>query len=112
MNKSDNNINTGKILNDYLQKNRITKRELGRKINRGGDSIGKYIENSSIQTGILIEISQVLKHNFLQDLADSLPKEFASNIKHSDENDQLIANLKEEIKVLQIQNELLMRMKS
>ena len=116
MNTSKHNINTGKLLNDFIIKNRITKAHLGRDINRDGVSINHYIANTSIQTGILMDISYALKHNFFHDIANYLPEEFTKtelidHVKATAEKDKLnlIENLQEEIKVLRIQNELLLK---
>ncbi|NHN27533.1 hypothetical protein FIA58_017780 [Flavobacterium jejuense] len=108
MKKGRNNISTGKLLSDFISKNKIKKSTLGKTINRDGVSILKYTQNSSIQTGILIELCYALQHNFFQDIANQLPDTFSVN-EHKKEE---IATLKEEIKVLQIQNELLMKLKS
>jgi len=118
MKLSQNNIDTGKLIGFYLTKNRISKTELGRKINRKGISILRFIESPSIQTGILIDICHAVKHNFLYDLAMQLPSDFTKN---ESENTQkasketelkvLIEMLQEENKTLKIQNELLMKLK-
>lgn len=108
MKKGKNNIHTGKLLSDFISKNKIKKSTLGKNINRDGVSILKYMQNSSIQTGILIELSFALQHNFFQDIANQLPNTFSGNENKNEE----IETLKEEIKVLQIQNELLMKLKS
>ncbi|NJM80714.1 MAG: hypothetical protein HC854_15895 [Flavobacterium sp.] len=108
MKKSKNNIDTGKLLSDIISKNKINKSELGKAINRDGVSILKYTQNESIQTGILIELCYALEHNFFQDIANQLPNTFTGN---EHKNEELEA-LKEEIKVLKIQNEVLMKIRS
>jgi hypothetical protein len=119
MKKSKNNIDTGKLIDNFLQKNKITRAEVGRDINRNGLSILKYIQNSSIQTGILIDISFALKHNFFQDLANALPQDFSKNEiidtekTAQDKNIQeQLARLEKENMILKIQNELLMKIKA
>ncbi len=111
-----NNIDTGKLLADYIKKNKIRKTELGREINRTGLSILNYTRNVSIQTGILIEMCYALQHNFFSDIADQLPEGFSkTNLKQNSqvsEKDLLIEQLQEENKVLKIQNELLMKLRS
>jgi hypothetical protein len=115
MKTSKNNIHTGEMLENYMSKHRYTKAELGRGINRLGISVFQYIQNSSIQTGILIDICHALEHNFFQDMADQLPHTFSKNnansTSYADEKDQLIALLQQENKVLKIQNDLLMKIK-
>ncbi|WP_445455037.1 hypothetical protein [Flavobacterium sp. HNIBRBA15423] len=105
MKKGKHNINTGKLLSDFFTKNRINKSQLGKEINRDGVSILKYTQNSSVQTGILIELCYALNHNFFQDIANQLPDNFTVYNHKEDE----IELLKDEIKVLKIQNELLMK---
>lgn len=119
MKKSKHNIDTGKLLDDFLRKNRIAKTSLAADINRNKVSVLKYTQNESIQTGILIDICYALKYNFFQEMADAMPKEFeyTPNIdpeKVARENNQqtLMAQLQEENKILKIQNELLMKIKT
>lgn len=112
---SKNNIDTGKLLNDFIKKNNIIKAQLGRDIQRDSVAIAKYLANSSIQTGILLDICYALQHNFFQDIANALPASFTkSDFIHDQttEERKLIASLREENKVLQIQNELLMKLKT
>src|SRR5688572_19643298 len=118
MKKGKNNINTGRLLREFLQKNRISNAGLGRDINRNGYSITKYVESDSIQTGILIEICHATKHNFFQDIANEVPSDFTVNREPKFKEIGVIAQLQEEINrlkqemnVLSIQNELLMKLK-
>src|SRR6187401_126937 len=106
MKQGKNNIDTGKLLRDFIGKNRITKSNLGRDIGRNGLSIFQYTQNSSIQTGILIDICHATKHNFFQDIANEMPREFTVIKELNPEKDLLIAQLQQEINVLKIQNEL------
>lgn len=106
-------INTGKMILDYITKNRMSKTELGSMIGRKGVSITNYTRSESIQTGILLNLSHAAKHNFFRDIADQLPAEYTT-VKSEDktilnEKDNLIAQLQEELKVLKIQHEMLLR---
>ena len=119
MKKSKNNIDTGKLLDDFLRKNRISKTSLGADIHRSKVSVLKYTQNVSIQTGILIDICYALKYNFFQELANALPKDFEfveviddEKVSHQNNQQTLIAELQEENKILKIQNELLMKIKT
>jgi hypothetical protein len=108
-------IDTGKMILDFITKNRMSKTELGNKIDRTALSILGYTRNKSVQTGILLSICNATKHNFFRDIADQLPDDY-TYIKPEDmtlhnEKDYLIAQLQEENKVLKIQNEVLMRIK-
>jgi hypothetical protein len=111
MNYSKNNINTGRMLNDYFIKNRIVKDQVGRDINRNGKGVGAFVKNGSIQTGILIDICYALQHNFFQDIANKLPKDFGVDKTLDAANENSILQILEENKILKIQNELLMRLK-
>jgi hypothetical protein len=117
-NKSKNNVNTGKLLADYIEKNKINKAALGRSINRTGVSIVRYTYNNSIQTDILIDLCYALKHNFFQDIVNALPDDFTKNtivdqqkIAFEESQKALLERIQEENKVLKIQNELLMKIK-
>ncbi|WP_293892166.1 hypothetical protein [Flavobacterium sp.] len=108
-------IDTGKMILDYITKNKMSKTELGNKIDRRGISITNYTRTKGIHTGILLNISHAVKHNFFRDIADQLPADY-TYIKPEDmtlhkEKDNLIAELQEENKVLKIQNEILLRIK-
>lgn len=76
MKRSNYNIDTGRLIQLYLNDKRISKTSLGNKINRSGVSVLRYTQNFSIQTGILLDICHALQHNFFQDMADQLPKDF------------------------------------
>jgi hypothetical protein len=109
MNISKNNINTGKLLADYIRKNRIIKSELGKEIHRDGVAIWRFTQNQSIQTGILIEICHAFKHNFFQDISNRLPPDFTVNTEIAGSDKNLIAQLQEENKVLKIQVDILIK---
>ena len=117
MKKSKNNINIGRMLTQYMIKNKLTKSELALLINKHRVTVMKYTENESMQTNTLIDISYALKHNFLQDVANGLPIDFTSNkpidperAAQEEAQKTLIAQLKEENNTLRIQNELLMKL--
>lgn len=115
MNPTKHNIDTGKLLDAFLSKHRIAKSDLGNGINRTGVSIIRYIQNSSIQTGILLDICHALKHNFFQDIADQLPTEFSvskpplDNSATLTEKDHEIEDLKAQIKILQAEKGVLLQ---
>ena|SRR5436190_23303416 len=114
MKKSKHNIDTGKLLNEFVTKNKITKADLGRQIGRDGLTVSNYLKSESIQTNTLLEICHATKYNFFQDLASMLPQDFQDSGITNDvisEKDRLIAQLQEENKVLKIQNEVLMKVR-
>jgi hypothetical protein len=109
MNVSKNNIDTGKLLDDYIRKNRIVKSTLGQEIHRDGMAIMRFTENKSIQTGILLDLCYALKHNFFQEISNQLPADFTVSPENESPDKQLIAQLQEENKVLKIQVDILMK---
>jgi DNA-binding Xre family transcriptional regulator len=111
MKTSKNNINTGVLLTDFIEKRFVNRTELATKINRTAQSITKYSQNSSIQTNILIEICHALEHNFFQDIANQLPENFTINPQWNSAYTQRLKDLEKENEVLKIQNELLMKLK-
>lgn len=116
--KSKNNIDTGKLIERVqLQQNR-TYREIEKAINRPPTSMYQYIRNSSIQTGILIDLCYAMKYNFFQEIANRLPDEFTKTDKEAVEKlaekeayENRIAELEEENKILKVQVDLLMKIK-
>ena len=111
MKKSKHNIDTGRLLRDFIEKRFVNRTELGDKIGRTAQSISKYSQNESIQTEILIEICYALQHNFFQDIAHQLPGDFTVNPQWNNDYSQRLKDLEQENAVLKIQNELLMKLK-
>ncbi len=120
MKKTVYNISIGALLREHIQNKQIVNAELGKAIHRDGMSIAKYMKNESIQTSVLIEFCYALKHNFFRDIADQLPPEFGTNTSEDltilngkdlqiSQKESQIQQLQEEIKVLKIKNELLMK---
>lgn len=110
---SNYNIDTGRLIQLYLNAHRISKTSLGTKINRTGISVLRYTQNFSIQTGILLDICHALQHNFFQDMADQLPKDFTVTNLPIDkdkltawENEK--AHLTERIKILEAEKAILL----
>jgi len=117
MKKSVNNIDTGKLINSFRIKEKLSLSEFGRKLQRTHVGAANYTRNKTIQTSTLIEICYAFRHNFFQEIANALPRDFTINPfkdleKEAQEQEQkeLIAQLQEENKVLKIQNELLMKL--
>lgn len=112
MKKSErNSINVGQLLRNYLKDNQIHGETLASMIGKTGQMVTLYKNSSDMRSNTLEEICYVLKHNFFQDLANHLPREFTVNANLNSANQELIAQLQEENKVLRIQNELLMKLK-
>lgn len=105
-------LDTGKMIKDFMAERKVSQSQLGGMIDRQGISVLNYTRGKTIQTGILLKISHALKHNFFQDIANELPSDYTVNKDIFAERDAVIAQLMEENKVLKIQNELLMKLKS
>ena len=103
--------NTGELLITYFKNNAMQSTRLAELLGITPQTITKYKERTSLRTDRIEAISYALKHNFFQDLANHLPREFTVNADLNSANQELIAQLQEENKVLRIQNELLMKLK-
>ena len=118
MKKSKNNIDTGKLIERVALQQKLTNVEIEKAIDRQPTSMYKYIRNSSIQTGILIDLCYAMKYNFFQEIANKLPDEFTKTDKNAEEKlaqktayENRIAALEEENKILKVQFDLLMKIK-
>lgn len=111
MKKDRNPINVGRILSTHLKDNFIQGEHLAGLIGKQGQTVSLYRNSPDIRTNTLEDISYALEHNFFQDIANHLPREFSVSARYDADNLSLIAQLQEENKVLRIENNLLMRMK-
>ena len=116
--KSKHNIDTGKIIAKLVTQFKVSNREIERAIGRPGSSMHKYLQNSSIQTGILVDLCYALKYNIFQDIANQLPPEFGKiditleeKVALKNERDNRIATLEEENKILKAQLDIVMKLK-
>ena len=111
MKKDRHPIKVGRILSSHLKDNLIQGETLAGLIGKQGQTVSLYRNSPDIRTNTLEDICYALKHNFFQDIANHLPREFSVSPRYNAENLSIIAQLQEENKVLKIQNELLMRLK-
>ena len=111
MSSGKKTISTGKLLDAHLKNNQIQGERLANLIGVQGQTVSKYRSGSIMKSSTIEQICYALEHNFFQDMANHLPREFSVNATLNSANQELIAQLQEENKVLKIQNELLMRMK-
>ena len=111
MKKDRNPINVGRILSTHLKDHFIQGEHLAGLIGKQGQTVSLYRNSPDIRTNTLEDISYALEHNFFQDIANHLPREFSISARYNADNLSLIAQLQEENKVLRIENNLLMRMK-
>ncbi|MFN8282869.1 MAG: hypothetical protein U0U67_06610 [Chitinophagales bacterium] len=70
--------------------------------------MSKCEKNKTIQTAVLWEICNALKHNFFLDLAAALPSIFTTNVPVDTTKDERITQLEKEIDLLKAKNEALM----
>lgn len=111
MNNGRKTISTGKLLDAYLKNNQIHGERLANLIGVQGQTVSKYRSGNIMRSSTIEDICYALEHNFFQDMANHLPREFSVNPTLNSANQELIAQLQEENKVLRIENNLLMRMK-
>lgn len=104
-------INFGYLLSSYMELRLVRSDKLGALIGKTSQTIANYKSSAELRSNTIEELCYALKHNFFQDMANQLPREFTVNPELNAENQSLIAQLQEENKVLKIQNELLMRLK-
>ena len=116
--KSTHNIDTGKLIERLMYQFKFSNLQIERAMGRPGSSMYKYIKNSSIQTGILIDLCYAMKYNIFQEIANALPPEFAKIDKEAEEKlaakmnyEKRIADLEEENKILKVQLDIVMKLK-
>jgi hypothetical protein len=64
---------TGDMLRDYVQRHRIFQSGWARQQGVDPTTIARFLKQPSLQVDTLFAICQVLKHNFLREIADLLP---------------------------------------
>ena len=99
----DNSPPIGEMLQARIKERRISKAAVSRALNRKPETFHRFTKRASLQTEILWQICTVMKHNFFADLASQLPVEFTSNAPIDTSNDEKIAMLSEENKLLKAQ---------
>lgn len=65
--------NIGEMLKKYAKEKRIFKAAWSRHQGVTKQTITRYFKKSTMQVSTLFDISQILKYNFIRDIADSLP---------------------------------------
>ena len=103
----DKTLHLGEMLQDYLDKKNLKRSDLARWIGVAHSAIYAYQKQQSLQTDNLLRICHTLKYNFFLDIANSLPREYASSDLLVSEKDALIASQTAEILKLKHENELL-----
>ena len=65
-------VNIGQSIKEELQRQERTVSWLARKLNCTRASVYRIFEKNSIDTALLANISQVLHHNFFEELSDEV----------------------------------------
>lgn len=66
----------GARLRKYVTDNRIFQANWARAQGIDARTVARYFKRKDMRIGTLFTISQVLKHNFIREIADQLPVEF------------------------------------
>ena len=106
--KNSSSLHFGAIVKQYIDKNKITKASLARKLNISGSAIIAYQKSASLKTGTLLELSHALKHNFFQDIASMLPRAYSTDVPVDQTKDQRIAELELENMILKAEKAVLL----
>lgn len=109
--KNIQNISTlhfGAIVKKYIDKNKIAKASLARKLNISGSAIIAYQKSASLKTSTLLELTHALKHNFFQDIASMLPANYSTDAPIDQTKDRRIAELELENMILKAEKAVLL----
>jgi hypothetical protein len=102
-------IHLGNLIKDYIDSKKIAKSSIARKLNKTDANILYYQKQPSLQVHIVTSLCHALRHNFFYDLAAQLPKEYTTSVPEDHTKDNIIAQLKEEIKTLTTEKEILLQ---
>ncbi|MFI5218304.1 MAG: hypothetical protein ACHQNT_02365 [Bacteroidia bacterium] len=94
----------GKMLKKYIMENKVFQAAWARQQNVNSKTIAKYFKKETMQVSTLFTISQVLKYNFIHDVAGKLPVELPPHTPNPLEAE--IAALKKEIEMLKREIEI------
>ncbi|MES2543938.1 MAG: hypothetical protein V4548_03570 [Bacteroidota bacterium] len=102
-----NTLHIGNMLQDYFNKNGVSKAALSRALQTAPSSLEARLKKATMPTDFLLKISTLLEHNFFADIAATLPLEFSSDTQRDATQEEKIATLELELKLLQRENETL-----
>lgn len=102
-----NDIHAGQLLKNYIKTKKIAKSALARALNINPSTVISHTKSGSMKTDTLLRYCVVLKHNFFTDIAAMLPTAFTTTAPPDAEKDALIAALREEVKILKVERDLL-----
>jgi hypothetical protein len=107
-NPNASTIHVGNVLKSYIDRKRIYKAALARRLKCGDSAIIYYQKSESLKTSVLLEISHALKHNFFSDIAAMLPASYSTDAPIDKSKEVRIAQLELENKLLQAKCDALM----
>ena len=99
----------GALLLKYLKTNRTRRSVVARMLGISPQSMVKYAKKKSLHTETVWKLSMILKHNFFQDFADLLPKNFTTYAVVDNSLNERIAQLEQQNALLTAQLEVLER---
>lgn len=80
----------GNILNQYTRKNRLYQSAWARHAGVSPQMIAQYLKQPTMRVDTLFGICQTLQHNFLREIADTLPPELPPQAQ-KDQSEELAA---------------------
>lgn len=98
----------GSLIKSYIDRNKISKAALARKINRTDSAVLQLQKRASLQLGIVMELSHALKHNFFADIAAQLPETYTTDAPADNTDKEKIARLEQEIIILKAEKAVLL----
>jgi hypothetical protein len=106
--KNMGDFHVGSIIKSYIDRNKISKAALARKVNRTDSAVLQLQKRASLQLGIVMELSHALKHNFFADIAAQLPAAYTSDAPVDTTDKEKIARLEQEIIILKAEKAVLL----
>jgi hypothetical protein len=102
-----NVIHVGQLLKAYINKNRIFKSSVARKLGKEDSEILRYQKSVALKTDLLLALSHILKHNFFLDIAALLPNSYSTDAPQDLTKDNRIAELELQVKLLEAEKGVL-----
>ncbi len=100
-------LHIGQLLKSYIDRNKIFKSVLARKLNSRDAQIIRYQKSASLKTEVLLALCHALKHNFFTDIAALLPSDYSTDVPKDTTYQEQIAQLKEQVKTLESERNIL-----
>ncbi len=100
-------LHIGQLLKNYIDRNKVFKSVLARKLNSRDAQIIRYQKSASLKTEILLALCHAMKHNFFADIAALLPSDYSTDVPKDTTYQEQIAQLKEQVKTLESERNIL-----